>query len=177
MFSDRPALESASKLAVLKSNTLVQVTTPEGAVKAAPRPAIAAAGPVTPEVEAAMGAVMLQAESSRRLYPLCNLSQETARAFTQAASGWRERNLAPIEQQRKLLMLVISPAKRAELQEKVGLALNAELASVAARTGQERASWCAAAVAHMGNPTSDIHQPAMMAAALTPYKRSAGAAP
>lgn len=174
-FSDRPAIESASRLSVLRSNNLVPVKAPgdkgEPRVTPLPRPAATPSGaPMTPQIEKTMANVMARAEFARHFYPICNTTQVAARAFTQAASGWKERNLAAIEHQRKLLMQVVSPAKRAEIQESVAAQIKADTAKVTARPAQERAHWCQEAIASMSDPATDINEPAMMAVAIVPYK-------
>lgn len=172
-FSDRPAIESAAELSVLRSNTLVPIkaaVTPAGSGSAAVKPAVAATGTMTPQIEKTVADVMVRAEFPRRVYPLCNTSQAAARAFTQAASGWKERNLAATDHQRRILMQVVSPAKRDEIEGQVAQHLSAEVARVSARPAAERARWCAEAVATLANPGSDIDEPAMMGVAIVPYK-------
>lgn len=178
-FSDRPKLESAAQLSVMKSYTLRPVK-PVGepaatAESAGSRPPAIRApegtGVMTPQIEAAMLDVMAQAEFSRRYYPFCNATQASARAFNLAGSGWKERNFLALEQQRKLLMQVVSPAKRAELQSKLTAMMSEETAKVSARSPDERAQWCKEAIAMMNNVEADISQPEMMAVAIKPYKK------
>ena len=177
-FSDRPKIESAVQVSEMRGNTmraskmLGSVKPPEPARAAAPAPSSSAeATDITPEVEAAIMDVMAKAEFSRRFYPLCNSNHASARAFNQAASGWKARNAAAVEQQRKLLMLAIAPGTRAEIESRVTAALNEEMAKVSARTGDERAKWCNGAIAGMANPALDIQEPEMMAIAVKAYKR------
>lgn len=176
-FSDRPALESAARLSVMRSNTLRPVRTSADTVLASadPQPQLTpAAEPapavITPQVEAALAQVMAQTEFSRRFYPYCNRTEASARAFSKAAAGWRNRNMAALEQQRKLIMQVVSPAKRSEIQDKVGALLADETAKVQAQPENERVKWCASAVAQLSAASSDIHQPEMMAVPLTAFK-------
>lgn len=173
-FSDRPALESAAQLSVMRSNTLRPVAvaaaatgaTPAGTTRpAAPRTAAVPMGEVSPQVEKAMVSVMAQAEFGRRFYRFCNDTPDQGRAFTQAAAGWKERNSAAVEHQRKLLMQVVTPAQRTEIQDKVNARLADELAKVSGKPGPERVQWCTGAIAEMGSPASDVHQPEMMAVA------------
>lgn len=178
-FSDRPKIESAAKLSVMKSYTLrpVNTGTDAGPVTAeatpASTPTVVAANEVVvgPQVETAMVNVMVQSEFARRSYPFCNGTQASARAFTRAAGSWKQRNLLAVEHQRKLLMQVVSPVKRTELQDKVAAVLNEELAKVTARSPQERIQWCGEAVAHMASERSDVNQPEMMAVVIKPYKK------
>lgn len=177
-FSDRPKLESAAKLSVMRSYTLRPMKTPgEAEPTAEPGPAVRpVATPLVqaalaPQVETAVMAVMTQAEFSRRFYPFCNTTQASARTFTQAASAWKKRNADAVDQQRKLLMQVVSPARRTEMQDKVAASLAEEAARIGALPAPERAKWCAAAVAEMASESSDINQPEMMAVVIKAYKK------
>ncbi len=178
-FSDRPRLEAAAKLSVMRSYTLRPMKNPgeqapSETAPAAPRPEGTASEPVTtvgPQVESAIMNVMAQAEFARRFYHFCNTTQSGARAFNQAAGGWKQRNAAAVEQQRKLLMLVVSPSKRAEIEEKVAAILTEETGKVSARTPEARAQWCTEAIAEMSSERSDIKQPEMMAVVIKPYKK------
>lgn len=169
-FSDRPALESAAKLSVMRSNTLrpVKVAGEEAAPAAAaapagPRPLTPATVEVPPQVEGAMVSVMAQAEFGRRFYRFCNDTPEQGRAFTRAAAGWKERNIAAVEQQRKLLVQVVTPAQRTEIHTKVNTLLANEHARVSGKPAPERAQWCSGAIAEMSNEAADVNQPEMMA--------------
>lgn len=170
-FSDRPALETAAQLSVMRSNTLRPVkVAPQEAVPAAaaarpagPRPVAPATVAVSPQVEGAMVSVMAQAEFGRRFYRFCNDTPEQGRAFSKAASGWKERNTAAVEQQRKLLMQVVTPAQRTEIHAKVNTLLADEQAKVSGKPAPERAQWCSGAIAEMSNDAADVKQPEMMA--------------
>ncbi|QYF95458.1 DUF4124 domain-containing protein [Massilia sp. PAMC28688] len=176
-FSDRPALESAAKLSVMRSNTLRPVNTPGAPAEAAPAPLPApavASGPapeITPQVEAAIMAVMAQAEFPRRFYPFCNSTEASARAFNQAANGWKARNMDAVEHQRRLLMQVVTPVKRAEMQAKVAALVNGEVAKVGNLTVPERQKWCAEAIVELRGDSSTISQPDMMAVAIPSPRR------
>lgn len=170
-FSDRPALETAAQLSVMRSNTLrpVKVASQEAAPAVAAarsggqRPAAPAMVEVSPQVEGAMVSVMAQAEFGRRFYRFCNDTPEQGRAFTKAATGWKERNTAAVEQQRKLLMQVVTPAQRTEIHDKVNALLADEQAKVSGKAAPERAQWCSGAIAEMSNDAADVNQPEMMA--------------
>lgn len=185
-FSDRPALQSPGKISVMHAYTLrpyVTQRTPselaaaEAAKKAAAAiPAVpvdagaALVAPVlTTEVEDAVVTVMGQVDFARRFYNFCNGNMAGARAFNAAARAWNQRNAVPIHQQQRLLMEVVSPAKRDELQGKVAAMLAEESAKVAARNPAERQTWCAGVVAELNSGKADIVQPAMMAVPIVAY--------
>lgn len=176
-FSDRPALESAAKLSVMRSNTLRPVKT-EPDTAAAPSatlslpPEVSAPAPaITPQIETAIMAVMAQSEFPRRFYPFCNSTEASARAFNQAANGWKARNVEPVEQQRRLLMQVVTPNRRAEMQAKVAASISEEMAKVGSQPAAERAKWCAGAIADMRSEASNVRQPEMMAVVIPSRKR------
>ncbi len=183
-FSDRPALTSNGKISVMHSYTLrpyVAQRTPselaaiEAAKKAAAAvPVVAGEAPVapvlTPEVEDAVVTVMGQVEFARRFYNFCSGNLDSAKAFNAATNAWKLRNAGPIGHQNRLLMVVVSPAKRDELQDKVTAMLAQEGAKVAARSPKERQAWCAGVVAELNSGKADIVQPAMMAVPIVPYR-------
>ena len=186
-FSDRPALQSPGKISVMHSYTLrpyvtqhtpAEVAAAETAKKAAAAmpavPAEPGAAPVapvlTPEVEDAVVTVMGQVEFARRFYNFCNSSLDGAKAFSSATHAWKKRNAGPIQHQNRLLMEVVSPSKRDELQGKVTAMLTEEGAKVAARNPKERQSWCAGVVAELNSGKADIVQPAMMAVPIIAYR-------
>jgi hypothetical protein len=185
-FSDRPALSNAGKISIMHSYTLrpyVSAQTPgeKAAALAAKRAAEAEAMrrqpgelPVAPilsrDVEDAVISVMGQAEFSRRFYNFCNTNASSAKAFNDAAVKWNHRNAAPIAHQKQLLMVVVSPSKRDELQDKVNALLAEESAKIAARSPKERQVWCAGAVAELNSGKADIVQPEMMAVPIIQYR-------
>ena len=183
-FSDRPVLHAPGKVSVMRSYTLqpyVTQRTPselaaaEAARKAAAAAALAAGGTVlvpvlTPEVEDAVITVMGQVELARRFYNFCNSSVAGAKAFTVATQAWKQRNAGPIGQQNRLLMEVVSPAKRDELQGKVAAMLAGESAEVSELSPKERQAWCAGVVAELNSGKADIVQPAMMAVPIVAYR-------
>ncbi len=185
-FSDKPPLQKAGKVSVMHSYTLRPYVTPQSpaelaaaaAAKKAAAAEVALAGPgvprpapvLTQEVEDAIVTVMGQVEFSRRFYNFCNTSLSGAKAFSQAARTWKERNAAPIGHQNRLLMEVVSPSKRDELLGKVATLLDEESGKIAARSPKERQAWCAGAVAELNSGKADIVQPAMMAVPIVPYR-------
>lgn len=186
-FSDKPPLQKSGKVSVMHSYTLRPYVTAQSpgelaeaastkklAEAEAPVAGLPGALPVAPvlttQVQDAIVTVMGQVEFSRRFYNFCNDSLGGAKAFTNATRAWKERNAGPIAHQNRLLMEVMSPAKRDELQEKVASLLKEEGAKVAARSPAERQAWCAGAVAELNSGRADIVQPAMMAVPIVPYR-------
>lgn len=183
-FSDRPALQKPGKISIMEAYTLrpyaARPTSAElAAADAARKPAAEAplatgsssAAPVlTPEVYEAIVSVMVQVEFSRRFYNFCNAGEASARAFNAAVLGWKRRNAVAIEQQKRLLMQVVSPNKREELQDKAAKLLAEEHAKVVPLNSVEREAWCGAAVTELRNGNADIVQPAMMAVPIVPYR-------
>jgi hypothetical protein len=183
-FSDRPALQTQGKISVMQSNTLrpyaakltpAEVAAAEAAQKLAATKAVEASAPTVPqeltqEVQNGIVSVMGQVEFSRRFYNFCNGTEASARAFNAAVLGWKRRNASAIEHQKRLLMEVVSPNKRDEMQDKVATLLSAEAAKVAALNPIERQSWCGGAVAQLSTGQADIVQPAMMAVPIVRYR-------
>lgn len=185
-FSDKPPLQKSGKVSVMHSYTLrpyVTALSPAELAEAAAAKKLAAAeqaldmpgtAQVVPvlstEVQDAMVTVMGQVEFSRRFYNFCNNGLAGAKAFTQATRAWKERNAGPIGQQQRLLMEVVSPAKRDELQGKVAALLEEESAKIGGRSIKERQAWCAGVVAELNSGKADIVQPAMMAVPIVPYR-------
>ncbi len=179
-FSDRPAFKEAKKVSVMHSYTLRPYgTTPPPAepsaetprkVVAAPAAAVVASPVLTQEVEDAMVTVMGQVEFGRRFYNFCNSTVAGAKAFNAALHGWKKRNAASVEHQKRLLMEVVSPAKRDELLDKTAAMLGEESAKVSARNPKERQVWCAGAIAELESGKADIAQPAMMAVPIVQYR-------
>jgi hypothetical protein len=178
-FSDRPQIEEKSKLSVMQSYTLRPVVPPPSrvdpgqALKASARSKAAQAGPaavITPEVEEAMVTIMGLNEFGRRFEGFCNSTAVEARDFAGAVNGWKQRNAAPIDHQKRLLATVVSPAKRAELVDREQQLLGDEIGKAAARSPEARKEWCAGVIAELNSGRSDVDKPAMMAVPLTPYR-------
>ena len=179
-FSDRPALQSSAKVSVMHSYTLRPYSSGRAPVDsastvstrktAAEVPAASGVPVLTPEIEDAMVTIMGQVEFSRRFYNFCNDTAAGAKAFSGAGTAWKKRNASAIGHQNRLLMEVVSPAKRDELQGKMTAVLAAEGAKIAARDPKERQAWCAGAVAELNSGKADIVQPAMMAVPIVPYR-------
>lgn len=178
IFSDKPSINESTKLSVMKGYTLRPIEMSREAssasaatmrVKRESRPGLA--GPVIPpEIEAAMLAVMGRVALERKFEHFCANDVAAAKAFAAATSGWRRRNAAYIEQQKRLLMEVMSPHKRAELLERDAQSLRDSLAKVQARTPVARIEWCESTAAQLNGGQSDLDVPAMLAITITPYR-------
>jgi hypothetical protein len=174
-FTDRPEVQTSAKLSVMKSYTLRDIAT-------APRKADSAAGPapvrrdpaeqavITPEVEEAMISVMGLAEFGLRFETYCDDTPADAKAFTAANYGWKKRNAAAIEQQKRLLTEVVAPAKRASLRDKQHALMAEELSKAAARSPAANKEWCSGVITELNSGRSDIDKPAMMAVPIIPYR-------
>jgi len=171
-FSDRPALEKANKLSVMKSYMLRPVESPKhGEAKQEGVPAVAVDpnATITPEVEEAMLSVMNMTQLGRQYAYVCSTSDAGTRAFTAAMSNWRKRNAPYVEQQKRLLMEVMSPTKRAALQDKSTAAVN-DMGNAIPPTPDGRKEWCSGTIAELDSGRSDLNKPAMLSIPITRYK-------
>lgn len=178
IFSDKPSIHESNKLSVMKAYTLrpiemareaspVSGATTRGGREsrtAGPRPV------VPPEIEAVMLTVMAMVALERKFEHVCAPKLAAARAFASATRGWRKRNIAYVEQQKRLLMEVMSPHKRAELLERDAQSLRDLHAKVQARGPGERIEWCESTAAHLSGGKGDLNNPAMLAIIITPYR-------
>lgn len=178
IFSDKPPIHESAKLSVMKGYTLRSIDMsrqPSSASEATPRVKreTRPGGPapvVPPEIEAAMLTVMGLVALERKFEHFCASNSAAARAFAAATSGWRQRNAAYVEQQKRLLMEVMSPQKRAELLEREAQSLRGSLAKVQTRTPGARIEWCESTAAQLNGGQGDLDVPAMLAIAITPYR-------
>ena len=174
-FSDRPQIESKTRLSVMHSNILHPVEPPaEQAVVPPPRRkelVVQESVPViTPDVEEAMMSVMGLTEFGRRFEGFCNASAAEAKEFSAATYAWKQRNAAAIEQQKRLLAEVFSPVRRANLIDREQQQMAEELGKAAARAPAARREWCSGVVAELNGGQSDIRHPAMMAVPIVQYR-------
>lgn len=172
-FSDRPQADEKAKLSVMHSYTLREVKPKASAEKAAPvKPKTQDSAPVTvpPEIEEQMVTIMGLSAFGGRFEIFCSDSESDGRAFATATLAWKQRNLAAIDQQRRLLMLVVSPVKRAELMAREEKLLAEEIAKISGRTAAARKEWCDGVVAELNSGRSDINNPALMALPIVPFK-------
>ena len=178
-YSDRPKADDKAKLSVMQSYTLRPVAEPKpivdkaeqakakrNAASSAPAPApVISAG-----VEELMVTIMGLSAFGGRFEMYCSETVADGQAFSAATLAWKQRNLIAIEQQRKLLMLVVSPVKRAELLDREEKLLAEEIGKMATRTQAGRKEWCDGVVAELNSGRSDINSPEMMGIPITPYK-------
>ncbi|SHH68399.1 DUF4124 domain-containing protein [Massilia sp. CF038] len=171
-YSDRPALEKANKMSVMKAYTLRPVEEEKKKEAAKPEVAMPAPDPnasITPEVEDAMVSILTMNELSIKSLPICSATDASARAFSASTTAWKKRNAPYIEQQKRLLMEVMSPHKRAELLEKSSAAA-ADTGRSIPPTAQGRRDWCAGTIAELDSGRSDINKPFMLTIPITKYR-------
>jgi len=171
-FSDRPAVEKAKKLDVMRSYILRPAEDFKPADETvAPKqgPAVNPNATVTPAVEDAMVNVMSLIEFARRFQLMCGATHDGAKAFTDATTQWKKRNAHYIEHQKRLLMEVVSPNKRAELQDRTD-AYVLEINKTIPATGAARKEWCTGMVAQMNSGNADINKPEMLEVPIRRYK-------
>ena len=179
-FSDRPEIGADTKVSVMRSNTLHPVEIPANridpalAMKPAPRRKGAAtqepAPVITPEVEEAMLSVMGLSEFGRRFDGFCNATDAGAKAFAAANYGWKKRNAAAMEQQKRLLTEVLSPVQRAQLIDREQQVMAEEIGKAAALTPAARKTWCEGVIAELDSGRNDVDKPAMMALPIVQYR-------
>lgn len=172
-FSDRPQLDNKTKLSVMKGYKLQTLDAPKpvtGVVPPAARRAPGAPSPtLTPEVEEAMVSVMGLADFGLRFESFCNASPALSRSFISANNDWKKRNAPTIDHQKRLLSVVVSPAKRAQLLELQKQFTADEVAKLKPQSPAERKAWCEGVIAELNSGRSDVDKPAMMAVPIVPY--------
>lgn len=172
-FSDRPQIDDKAKLSVMKSYTLRAVEPPKPRERATGKlKGVRSELPVaiTPDIEEAIVTIMGLSSFSGQFEIFCNGDENDTRAFSAATLGWRQRNVAPVEHQKRLLMLVLSPTKRAELIAREETLLAEEIAKVAAKSPAARKEWCQGVITELNSGRNDIVNPALMAVPVTPYR-------
>lgn len=179
-FSDRPKVEEKSKLSVMHAYTLRTVEPPQAAVdrtvpggKPAPereRGRGNAAPVLTPALEESIVTIAGMSAFGGRFEIFCNGAETDARAFSAATLGWKQRNVGIVEHQKRISTVVLSPGKRAELVAREEALLAQQLAKMSGRSAAERKEWCDGVIADLNSGHNDIHNPALMAIAIVPYK-------
>ncbi|HEY0063534.1 MAG TPA: DUF4124 domain-containing protein [Telluria sp.] len=168
-YSDRPALEKANKMSVMKSYTLRPVEEVKKKDPGPPPPVVDPNATITPEVEEAMISIMTTTQLTIQTLPICSPTQEAGHAFAGATANWKKRNAAYIEQSKRLLMEVMSPHKRADMLEKAAGGVG-DVAKAIPVTAQGRRDWCAGAVAELDSGRIDINKPVMLSIPITKYR-------
>ena len=172
-FSDRPQIDDKAKLSVMQSYTLRAVEPPKPREPAKSRAKVVRDEPpvvITPEIEDAIVTIMGLSSFGGQFEIFCNGDESDVRAFSAATLAWKQRNAAPVEHQKRLLMLVLSPTKRAELITREETLLAEEIAKMSAKSPAVRKEWCQGVVAELNSGRTDIFNPALMAIPVTPYK-------
>lgn len=170
-YSDRPQYEKANKLSVMKSYTLRPVEQPAPATPKSALPAVPIDpnATITPDVEETMVNIMNMNQIAVQHLQMCSATVAGGRAYAAATSNWRKRNALYIEQQKRLLMEVMSPVKRAELQDRSQAAVT-EMTRAVPATAQGRKAWCDGAIAELDSKRADINKPVMLSIPITTYK-------
>ena len=177
-FSDRPQVEEKSKLSVMHAYTLRTVAPPQpvadltggGAKPLLKRGRAEAAPALTPALEESIVTILGMSAFGGRFEIFCNGAGSDARAFSAATLGWKHRNVAAVEHQKRILTVVLSPSKRAELVAREEALLAEQLAKMSARSTAARKEWCDDVIADLNSGRNDINNPALMAIAIVPYK-------
>ncbi len=176
VYSDKPPITDKTKLSVMRSYTLRPVEPPPPAAKpGAPKPArsnapLAPMPVISQDVEDAMLVVMTFAPFERRFEHFCVANGDAVKAFAAATAGWRQRNAPYMEQQKRLLMEVFSPQRRAEVVARAETVLQTEVAKVKALSPGARADWCEEKAVQLSGGTMDMNNPEMLAIPITPYR-------
>ena len=175
-FSDRPEIGADTKVSVMRSNTMHAVEMPAKKVDPVQAPRRKGAGNqealpvITPEVEEAMLSVMGLNEFGRRFDGFCNATNAGAKAFAAANYGWKKRNAAAVEQQKRLLTEVMSPVRRAQLIDREQQVMAGEIAKAAALAPAARQEWCDGVISELNSGRSDVDKPEMMALPIVQYR-------
>jgi hypothetical protein len=175
-FSDRPEIDANTKVSVMRSNTMHPLDPP--AKRTAPEPKVSgrnagakeAVPVITADVEETMVSVMGLAEFGRRFDGFCNTTEADQKAFAAANYGWKQRNAAAIEQQKRLLTEVLSPVRRAQLIDREQQHMADEIGKAAALAPAGRKEWCDGVVAELNSGHLDIDKPEMMALPIVRYR-------
>lgn len=159
-FSDKPPVDASAKISVMKSNVLrpVEGTT----LPSFPSPAaLASAKPVTSgssaELDQALLVVMGMVEITRKVEPMCSSSAPiSAKRLALGIRNWNQRNATFIEQQRRILMEVVTPAKRAALQARLASKTEQAVVELQSLSPEGRVKWCERLVANLSSDENDI---------------------
>ena len=179
-FSDRPKVEEKARLSVMHAYTLRPVEPPPvrsdaqaTIVKTASKregAASASTSVVTPSMEEAIVNIMGMSAFGGRFEIFCNTNDADTKAFSTATLGWKNRNAAAVEHQKRVLTVVLSPSKRAELVDREEALLAEQISKMSGRSAAARKEWCDGVVAELNSGQSDISNPALMAVAIVPFK-------
>ena len=177
-FSDRPKVEEKARLSVMHAYTLRPVEPPPVRAEATTVKAVtkrdgtASTTPpvVTPALEEAIVNIMGMSAFGGRFEIFCNTNDADAKAFSTATLGWKNRNAAAVEHQKRVLTVVLSPSKRAELVDREEAQLAEQISKMSGRSAAARKEWCDGVIAELNSGQNDINNPALMAIAIVPFK-------
>lgn len=169
VYSTSP-IDGKTRIATMKGSIIHPVQEVPTAVPKAERLLVAVPDSVvTPDIEETMLRIMELVEFGKRYEPICSVSEKVARSFSEAHKSWLVRNALYIEQQKRLLMEVVSPQRRVSMQLRLSAATGRIAVSTAANPSV-RLKWCESVSAGLNSGASDIVKPAMLAIPLTAYR-------
>jgi hypothetical protein len=159
-FSDKPPVDASAKISVMKSNVLrpIEGTT----LPSFPSPAgLSSAKPVvsgsSAELDQALLVVMGMVEITRKVEPMCSTSAPvSAKSLALGIRNWNQRNATFIEQQKRILMEVITPAKRAALQARLAAKTEQAVVELNSLSPEGRVKWCERLVVNLSSDENDI---------------------
>jgi hypothetical protein len=156
-FSDKPPADASAKISVMKSNVLrpIEATT----LPSFPSPASAkpVASGTSAELDQALLVVMGMVEITRKVEPMCSTSAPiSAKRLALGIRNWNQRNATFIEQQKRILMEVVTPAKRAALQARLAAKTEQAVVELQSLSPEGRVKWCERLVANLSSDENDI---------------------
>ena len=174
-FSDRPLNVDKSKVSVMRANVLrpIEVAPPPTILAPTPKRATpqVAIAPLADELEQALLGVMLAAETTSKLEPICGQNPLLAKEYNIAANAWRQRNATFLDQQKRILAESVAPTKRAQMQTVVSGKTDTAFGEVSALSAAGRVKWCRQAIFDMASGAKDVANNAELALPLITSKR------
>jgi hypothetical protein len=169
-FSDKPPADANGKISVLKSNVLRPIegtTLPSfpspsslASAKSATASSVAASAPgyaTSAELDQALLVVMGMVEITRKVEPMCSTAAPaSAKRLALGIRNWGQRNATFIEQQKRILMEVITPAKRAGLQARLASKTEQAVVELNSLSPEGRVKWCERLIANLSSDENDI---------------------
>ena len=114
--------------------------------------------------------VMGFASLERKYEHFCVGNETVLKSFVAANAGWRQRNAPYIEQQKRLLMEVLSPRRRSDMLGREAEVQTAQFTTLKAATIGARVEWCAEMATLLNGGTVEMKLPEMLAIPITPYR-------
>jgi hypothetical protein len=166
-FSDKPPADPKAKISVLKSSVMTPLEStvvppfPTPSSLAGPKSSAPADGAApyssAVELDQAVLVVMGLVEITRKVEPICtSIAPLTAKRLAAAIKGWNMRNATFIQQQQRILMEVMTPAKRASLQAKTTSKTEQSVVEVSSLGTEGRVKWCERVIANLSSEDNDI---------------------